>query len=58
MVVQLSLKYVHPHVHPDVHEAGLKLMAALHGCDTDLNQERVTLFIDLINLIPSMQRQK
>ena len=29
-------------------------MAALYGCDTDLNQERVTLFRDLINLIRSM----
>ena len=40
----------------DVHEAGLKLMAALYGCDTDLNQERVTLF--RVNLIRSMQLQK
>ena len=38
----------------DVHEAGLKLMAALYGCAIDLNQERVTLFRDLINLIQSM----
>ena len=30
----------------DVHDAGLKLVAALYGCDTDLNQERVRLFRD------------
>ena len=28
----------------DVHDAGLKLVAALYGCDTDLNHEGVRLF--------------
>ena len=33
----------------DIHEAGVKLVAALYGCDTDLNQERVRLFRDRCN---------
>ena len=33
----------------DVHDAGLKLVAALYGCDTDLNHEGVSLFRDRCN---------
>ena len=33
----------------DIYEAGIKLVAALYGCDTDLNQERVRLFKDRYN---------
>ena len=33
----------------DIQEAGVKLVAALYGCDTDLNQERIRLFKDRCN---------
>ena len=34
---------------PDIHTAGIRLVAAMYGCDTDLNGERAQIFMDLCN---------
>ena len=34
---------------PDIHAAGIRLVAAMYGCDPDLNGERVQIFMDLCN---------
>ena len=34
---------------PDIHAAGIRLVAAMYGCDTDLNGERAEIFMALCN---------